>query len=74
MGVAGDRRARLSAHALHRRILARILAKLMCAAPGKVERAVLFVPSGIKNAPVWHSMSMMGPMIMYLLSRREEGS
>ena len=49
-----------------------ILAKLMCAAPGKVERAVLFVPSGIKNAPVWHSMSMMGPMIMYLLSRREE--
>ena len=30
-----------------------ILAKLMCAAPEKVERAVLFVPSGIKNAPVW---------------------
>ena len=49
-----------------------ILAKLMCAAPEKVERAVLFVPSGIKNAPVLDSASMMGPMIMCLLTRREE--
>ncbi|MSA95675.1 alpha/beta fold hydrolase [Gordonibacter urolithinfaciens] len=49
-----------------------ILAKLMCAAPEKVERAVLFVPSGIKNAPAWHSMSMMGPMVMHLFTRREE--
>lgn len=49
-----------------------ILAKLMCAAPEKVERAVLFVPSGIKNAPLLDSASMMGPMIMYLLTHKEE--
>ncbi|WP_080797308.1 alpha/beta fold hydrolase [Arabiibacter massiliensis] len=48
-----------------------ILAKLMCVAPEKVERAVLFVPSGIKNAPLLNSASMMGPMIMYMLTHQE---
>ncbi|MEG0418780.1 alpha/beta fold hydrolase [Gordonibacter sp.] len=48
-----------------------IVAKLMCAAPQRVERAVLCVPSGIKNAAAWHSMSMMAPMIAYWLTRKE---
>ena len=49
-----------------------ILAKTMCATPGKVKRAVLYVPSGIKNAPAISSMSMMFPMVMYWLTHEDK--
>lgn len=49
-----------------------ILAKTMCAAPHKVKRAVLYVPSGIKNAPAINSMSMMFPMIMYWITHQDK--
>ena len=49
-----------------------ILAKTMCVAPEKVKRAVLYVPSGIKNAPVINSISMMFPMIMYWTTHNEK--
>lgn len=39
-----------------------IIAKTMCANPGKVKRAVLYVPSGIKNAPAIKNMRMMFPI------------
>lgn len=48
-----------------------ILAKTMCAVPGKVKRAVLYVPSGIKNAPAINSISMMFPMIMYWITHQD---
>ena len=48
-----------------------ILAKTMCVAPGKVKRAVLYVPSGIKNASAINSMSMMFPMIMYWITHQD---
>ncbi len=47
-----------------------ILAKTMCVSPEKVRRAVLYVPSGIKNAPAINSMSMMFPMIMYWMTHK----
>ena len=49
-----------------------ILAKTMCAVPGKVKRAVLYVPSGIKNAPAINSISMMFPMIMYWITHQDK--
>lgn len=49
-----------------------ILAKTMCAAPEKVKRAVLYVPSGIKNAPAISSMKMMFPMIMYWVTQEDK--
>ena len=49
-----------------------ILAKTMCAAPHKVKRAVLYVPSGIKNAQAINSMSMMFPMIMYWITHEDK--
>ena len=48
-----------------------ILAKLMCAAPEKVQRAGLYVPAGIKNASAINSMSMMFPMIMYWITHKD---
>lgn len=48
-----------------------ILAKAMCAAPRKIRRAVLYVPAGIKNAPMINSMSMMFPMIMYWITHED---
>lgn len=38
----------------------------------KVKRAVLYVPSGIKNAPAVNSMSMMLPMIMYWITHKDK--
>ena len=35
-----------------------IIVKTMCAVPKMVERAVLYVPSGIKNAPAINSVSI----------------
>lgn len=49
-----------------------IICKTMCAAPKKVKRAVLYVPSGIKNAPAIHSMNMMLPMIMYRITQKDK--
>ena len=49
-----------------------ILAKTMCVSPEKIEKAVLLVPSGIKNAPAYKSMSMMFPMIMYWITGHEK--
>lgn len=49
-----------------------ILAKTMCAAPEKIKRAVLYVPSGIKNAPAINSINMMFPMIMYWITHEDK--
>lgn len=49
-----------------------IIAKAMCVAPEKVKRAVLYVPSGISNAPAINSMSMMYPIIMYWITHKDE--
>ncbi len=45
-----------------------VLAKTMSVSPEKIEKAVLLVPSGIKNAPAYKSMRMMFPMIMYWIT------
>lgn len=50
-----------------------IIAKTMCEVPDKVKRVVLYVPSGIKNAPSIKSVSMMFPMIMYWITKKESG-
>lgn len=47
-----------------------VLAKAMCVSPDKIEKAVLYVPSGIKNAPAYKSMNMMLPMIMYRMTHK----
>ncbi len=49
-----------------------ILAKTMCMVPDKIKRAVLYVPSGIKNAPAIYSLRMMFPMIMYWISHQDK--
>lgn len=49
-----------------------ILAKTMCVVPEKISRVVLYVPSGIKNAPAIKSMSMMFPMIMYWTTHQDK--
>lgn len=49
-----------------------IIAKTMCANPEKVERAVLYVPSGIKNAPAIKNMRMMFPMVMYWVTHKDK--
>ena len=49
-----------------------ILAKTMCVSPEKINRAVLYVLSGIKNAPAINSISMMFPMIMYWITHKDK--
>jgi pimeloyl-ACP methyl ester carboxylesterase len=49
-----------------------IVAKTMCVAPKKVKRAVLYVPSGIKNAPSIKSISMMLPMPIYWVTHKDK--
>ena len=49
-----------------------ILTKTMCVAPEKIKCTVLYVPSGIKNAPSINSMSMMFPMIMYWITHENQ--
>ncbi|MBQ1172197.1 MAG: alpha/beta hydrolase [Lachnospiraceae bacterium] len=49
-----------------------IIAKTMCEVPDKVRRVVLYVPSGIKNAPSIKSVSMMFPMIMYWITKKDK--
>jgi len=43
----------------------------MCAAPQSVKRAVLLVPSAIKNAPAVNILAMALPMAAYLMTRRQ---
>lgn len=49
-----------------------IIAKTMCEVPDQVKRVVLYVPSGIKNAPSIKSVSMMFPMIMYWITKKDK--
>lgn len=49
-----------------------ILAKLMCAAPKKIEKAVFIVPAGINNAVPVSSMAMMIPLLQYRITRQEK--
>lgn len=49
-----------------------ILAKLMCVAPEKVEKAVLIVPAGINNAFPISSTKMMIPLIKYCATKNEK--
>ncbi|MPW26953.1 alpha/beta hydrolase [Alkalibaculum sp. M08DMB] len=49
-----------------------ILAKTMCVAPEKIEKAVLYVPAGINNAPAINSVRMMYPMIMYWITHKQK--
>lgn len=49
-----------------------ILVKAMCAAPERISKSVLLVPSAIKNAPSIKSINMMFPMCMYYLTHKEK--
>ena len=49
-----------------------IIAKTMCAVPDKVEKAVLYIPAGIRNAPAIRSANMMLPMIMYWITKKDK--
>lgn len=49
-----------------------ILAKLMCAAPEKVDRSVLIVPAGICNAFPVSTVKMLLPLIKYRLTGKNE--
>jgi len=50
-----------------------ILAKLMCVAPEKVEKAVLIVPAGIANVSTFNLMVAMGiPMMLYVITKKDE--
>lgn len=49
-----------------------IIAKTMCVAPHKIKKVVLYVPSGISNAPAMNSMRMMIPMIMYWITHQDK--
>lgn len=49
-----------------------IIAKTMCVVPDKIKRAVLYVPSGIKNAPAMSSAKMMLPMLMYRMTKKDK--
>lgn len=49
-----------------------IIAKTMCVEPEKVKNAVLYVPSGIKNAPAIRSLNMMLPMILYWITHEDK--
>lgn len=49
-----------------------VLVKTMCVAPELVERSMLVVPAAIKNAPLYKSMNMAFPMMMYWLTHNEK--
>lgn len=49
-----------------------IIAKMMCICPSKVERAVLYIPSGINNAPAVSSIKMMLPMVMFWITHKDK--
>ena len=49
-----------------------IIVKAMCENPEIIERSALLVPSAIKNAPTYKSISMAFPMLMYWLTHKEK--
>ena len=49
-----------------------IIAKTMCIVPDKIKRVVIYVPSGIKNAPAVNSSKMMIPMIIYWITGKDK--
>lgn len=49
-----------------------ILAKLMCVAPDKIDKAVLVVPAGISNAIPVSSMAMLIPLLQYRITKQEK--
>ncbi len=49
-----------------------IIAKLMCVCPEKVKRTVLYIPSGINNAPAVSNIRMLMPMIAYWITHRDK--
>ena len=49
-----------------------IIAKTMCVVPDKIKRVVIYVPSGIKNAPAVNSSKMMIPMIIYWITGKDK--
>lgn len=49
-----------------------VVAKTMCVCPDKVKKVVLYVPSGIKNAPAINSAGMMLPMIAYWVTGKDK--
>ena len=49
-----------------------VLAKLICVAPEKIEKAVLVVPAGIHNALPVSSIKMMIPLLQYRITKKEK--
>ena len=49
-----------------------IIAKAMCTVPEKIKRALLYIPSGIKNAFQLKNATMMFPMIMYWITKKDK--
>ena len=49
-----------------------IIAKTMCVYPERVKRAVLYIPSGINNAPAVSNLRMLFPMIGYWMTRDDK--
>lgn len=49
-----------------------IISKLMCAAPNRIEKAVIEVPSGIKNASSIGLIKMMIPMLLFQLTNKDK--
>ena len=49
-----------------------IIAKTMCVVPDKIKRVVIYVPSGIRNAPAVNSSKMMIPMIMFWITGKDK--
>ena len=49
-----------------------IIAKTMCIVPDKIKRVVIYVPSGIKNAPAANNSKMMISMIMYWITGKDK--
>lgn len=48
-----------------------VIAKTMCAVPGKIRRVVIYIPAGIRNAFQLKNAQMMFPMIMYWLTGKD---
>ena len=49
-----------------------IIAKTMCVVPDKIKGVVIYVPSGIKNAPAVNSSKMMITMILYWITGKDK--
>ena len=49
-----------------------IIAKTMCVCPKKVKKAVLYIPSGINNAPAVTNIKMALPMMLFLITHSDK--